>query len=73
MKESEALARCFASHDLCWLDAEKPEEEKQEVKLNQDQLKLDYNSQLVELLDILKLENTLKELELVPQFILLLS
>ena len=50
----------------------KPEEEKQEEKLNQDLQKQDYNSQLEELPDILKLENTLKELVLVLQFILLL-
>ena len=36
MKEREALARCFASHDLCWLDAEKPEEEKKTWFMHKD-------------------------------------
>ena len=39
-------------------------------KLNQDQPKLDFNSQLEELQDISKLENMLKELVQVPQYIL---
>ena len=52
---------------------EKQEEEKPEEKLNQDQQKLDFNSQLEESPDILKLENTQKELVLVPQYILPLS